>query len=64
VAINVEREIQSVKDSVGRITNGQKYVIKTDENKRDLDAVNGTAQQTAVVLATLISDLKKAGILK
>jgi len=64
MAINVEREIQSVKDSVGRITNGQKYVIKTDKIRRNLDAVNGTAQQTASVLATLIDDLKKAGILK
>jgi len=64
MAINVEREIQSVKDSVGRITNGQKYVIKTDKIRRNLDATIPTAVDNANVLATLISDLKKQNILK
>ncbi len=64
MARDLEREIQSVKDSVSKITKGEKYVIKTDENKRDLDAVNGTLQGLAVVVATLINDLKKQGILE
>ena len=42
----------------------EKYLTKTDSQRRDLDAVNGTAGEVAVVLATLISDLKKQGILK
>ncbi len=46
------------------LANKQKYVIKTDANKRDLDAVSPTIANNAKVLATLISDLKKQGILK
>ena len=64
MARDIQREIQSVKDRVDKLTTGQKYTIKTDEIKRDLDAMNGTAQQTAVVLATLINDLKKQGTLE
>lgn len=64
MARDLQREIQSVKDRVDKITTGQKYTIKTDENRRDLDAVNGTLQGLAVVVATLINDLKKIGILK
>lgn len=64
MALNLEREIQSVKDRVDKLTTGQKYVIKTDENKRDLDAVNGTLQELAVFVATLAKDLQKQRILK
>jgi len=46
------------------LANRQKYVIKTDTNKRDLDAVNGTLKGLANVVATLINDLKKQGILE
>ena len=64
MARDLDREIQSVKEQVSRITGGQKYVIKTDENKRNLDAINGTVQQLAVFVATLVKDLQKQGILK
>jgi len=46
------------------IAKREKYVVKTDANKRDLDAVNGTLQELATVVATLINDLKKQGVLK
>ena len=42
----------------------QRYLVKTDAKKRDLDAVNGTLQELAVFTATLVNDLKKQGILK
>ena len=64
MARDLDREIQSVKDSVSRITGGQKYVIKTDENKRNLDAINGTLQELYVFVATMAKDLQKQGILK
>ena len=63
MARDLQREIQSVKDSVSKITGGQRYIIRTDAIKRDLDAVNPTTANNAKVLATLISDLKKLGIL-
>ena len=42
----------------------KKYLVKTDKEKRDINAINGTSQETAIVLATLIKDLTKQGILK
>jgi hypothetical protein len=42
----------------------QKYQVKTGRTKRDLDSVDGTLQELANVVATLINDLKKQGILK
>ena len=64
MARNELREIQDVQNSVKKIMAGQKYVVKVNENKRDLDAVNGTVQELAVFVATLVSDLKRQGILK
>jgi len=46
------------------LANREKYVVKTDASKRDLDAVNPTTADNAKVLATLINTLKKQGILK
>ncbi|MCK5018983.1 MAG: hypothetical protein KAS32_18125 [Candidatus Peribacteraceae bacterium] len=46
------------------LKNRRRYIIKTDKNKRDLNAVDGTLQELAVFTATLVSDLKKQGILK
>ena len=46
------------------IAKKKKYVVKTDSIKRDLDAVNGTLKELAIVVATLINDLKKQGILE
>jgi hypothetical protein len=42
----------------------ERYVVKADQSKRDLDAINGTVADLGIVLATLINDLKKQGILK
>jgi len=46
------------------LANRQKYVVKKDKNKRDLDSVGGTLGDALNVLGTLINDLKKQGILK
>ena len=59
-----QRDIQRVKDTTGKITKANKYIVKTDESRRNLDAINGTVQELAVFVATLVSDLKKQGVLK
>jgi hypothetical protein len=43
----------------------QNYVAKNyKKDKRDLDVINGTLADALSLLATLIKDLKKQGILK
>jgi hypothetical protein len=42
----------------------QKYTVKTEGERRDLDAVNGVVGDIIKVLGTLINDLKKQGILE
>ncbi len=56
---DLEREIQSVKDRLDKITKSPKYVIKTDAIKRDLDAVNGSLQELLIFVATLANDFNK-----
>lgn len=42
----------------------QKYIVKNNKNKRDIDAINGTLGDVLHVLATLLDDLRKQGIVK
>ena len=56
---DLEREIQHLKDRLDKMTKGEKYIIKTDAIKRDLDAVNGTLQELMVFVATMANDLNK-----
>ena len=56
---DLEREIQHLKDRLDKTTKGEKYIIKTDAIKRDLDAVNGTLQELMVFVATMANDLNK-----
>ncbi len=63
MARDLEREIQSVKDSVSKIAGGQRYIVRKDATRRDM-GTNPTIAEITKVLATLINDLQEQGILK
>ena len=57
-------ENDSIKELEQILANRQKYIVKTDKIKRDLDVVNGTLADLLTYVATLTNDLKKQRILK
>jgi len=55
---NTQKQLEQI------IANRQRYIVKTNKQKRDINTTNITLEQLADTLATLVNDLKKQGILR
>lgn len=57
------RTIQDIEKIVNNLTAGENMFVKNYSDTRTLDATSGTIGDVANFLATLVSDLKKKGII-
>ena len=46
------------------LAKAQRYIVKSNKTKRDLDAINGSLEDLQAFIATLVNDFKKQGIIK
>lgn len=57
------REVQSIEDKINQMTTGKTFIVTNSKEKRLLDANTLTTTDTVNILATLIQELQKRGIL-
>ena len=62
--INRDRPTQKTEKLINQLTSGGTFILRNWKEKRDLTPPTITLEELANVLATVISDLKKKGIIQ
>lgn len=62
--ITRSRSEQDIEKLINQLTQGKTFILSNWKEKRDLDALNGTVEDLANTLCTLINDLKLKGIIQ
>lgn len=57
------RSIEEIEKAINKIGQGRGFIIKNDNDERTLDIKNINTTQLANIVATLIKELEKKGII-